>query len=262
MVYWNRRFLRRHVPCWIETDEQILHSYHHHLPSEYRRPSLWSHPPSRRVSFDEESALLPHLEQLHPNQEKDSRIVNIAILINFAANILLLIAKVIVTLTSSSLSVLASLVDSALDLMSTVIIYTVSRIIQSKDWRTQYQFPVGRARLEPIGVLVFSVLMIVSFIQVGVEAVQRLLEGGKNSETVVLSLQSIVIMASTGILLNSAMETNVVVVKFACWIWSKSIKNSGVQALAQDAMNDVVFKLATLLQTSLMSVFSHLYSHL
>jgi hypothetical protein len=33
-----------------------------------------------------------------------------------------------------------------------------------------------------------------------------------------------------------------VIVKFGCWIWSRSIKNSGVQALAQDAMNDVVFK--------------------
>ena len=102
------------------------------------------------------------------------------------------------TLTSSSLSVLASLVDSALDFTSTVIIYTVSRIIQSKDWRSQYQFPVGKARLEPIGVLVFSVIMIVSFIQVGVQAVQRLLEGGETREIVALSAQSIVIMASTG----------------------------------------------------------------
>ena len=111
---------------------------------------------------------------------------------------LLLIAKIIVTLTSSSLSVLASLVDSALDFTSTLIIYTVSRIIQSKDWRSQYQFPVGKARLEPIGVLVFSVIMIVSFIQVGVEAVQRLLEGEGTRGIVVLSLESIVIMASTG----------------------------------------------------------------
>jgi len=34
----------------------------------------------------------------------------------------------------------------------------------------------------------------------------------------------------------------VVIVKFGCWVWSRSVKNSGVQALAQDAMNDVVFK--------------------
>jgi divalent metal cation (Fe/Co/Zn/Cd) transporter len=111
----------------------------------------------------------------------------------------LLIAKLIVTLTSSSLSVLASLVDSVLDFLSTVIIYSVSRIIQRKDWKSQYDFPVGKARLEPIGVLVFSVIMIVSFIQVGVEAVQRLFKSGKAQEVVVLSIPGIIIMVSTGL---------------------------------------------------------------
>lgn len=56
------------------------------------------------------------------------------------------------------------------------------------------------ARLEPIGVLVFSVIMIVSFVQVGVEAIQRLLENGgeEGHEIIRLSLQSVVIMGSTG----------------------------------------------------------------
>jgi divalent metal cation (Fe/Co/Zn/Cd) transporter len=58
---------------------------------------------------------------------------------------------------------------------------------------------VGKARLEPIGVLVFSVVMIVSFIQVGVESVQRLLKEESSHEIVELSTQSIVIMTSTGI---------------------------------------------------------------
>lgn len=118
------------------------------------------------------------------------------------ANVLLLVAKIIVTLTSSSLSVLASLVDSALDFISTLIIYAVSRMIQHKDWKTRYKFPVGKARLEPIGVLVFSVIMIVSFIQVMVQAFQRLREEEETHDIVVLSLQSILIMASTGTLLH------------------------------------------------------------
>jgi divalent metal cation (Fe/Co/Zn/Cd) transporter len=156
---------------------------------------LWSRPPSRRGSFDEESALLYDDKQ----DDQTSRIVNIAIFVNFTANVFLLVAKLIVTLTSSSLSVLASLVDSVLDFLSTVIIYSVSRIIQRKDWKSHYDFPVGKARLEPIGVLVFSVIMIVSFIQVGVEAVQRLFKSGKTQEVVVLSTPGIVIMMSTGL---------------------------------------------------------------
>jgi Co/Zn/Cd efflux system component len=196
------------------------------------------------TSFDEETALLPP-ELLLDSYESSPRIVNVAILINFLANIFLLGAKVIVTLTSSSLSVLASLVDSALDFMSTLIIYTVSRIIQRKDWRSRYQFPVGKQRLEPLGVLVFSVIMIVSFVQVGVEAVQRLLNKDRTA-LVVLTWQAVVIMMSTGISYISFKfrdwDNGLVVVKFACWFWCRSIKNSGVQALAQDAMNDVVFK--------------------
>jgi hypothetical protein len=83
--------------------------------------------------------------------------------------------------------------------------------------------------------------MIVSFIQVGVAAVQRLIRDGGTHEVVVLSAQSITIMASTGLYLM-VVGLIVVVVKFGCWLWSRSVKNSGVQALAQDAMNDVVFK--------------------
>jgi len=163
-------------------------------------------------------------------ENETSPIVNFAIFINFAANVFLLIAKLIVALTSSSLSVLASLVDSLLDFLSTVIIYAVARMIAHRDWRTQYQFPVGKARLEPLGVLIFSVIMIVSFTQVCLEAIQRLVEDVETHSIVTLSTQGIIILLST------------VVVKFGCWLWCRSIKNSGVQALSQDAMNDVVFK--------------------
>ena len=87
----------------------------------------------------------------------------------------------------------------------------------------------------------FSVIMIVSFMQVGVEAVQRLIHYGESHEPVVLSAQSIAIMASTGQFFCWTWLM-VVVVKFGCWLWSRSVKNSGVRALAQDAMNDVIFK--------------------
>ena len=101
---------------------------------------------------------------------------------------------------------------------------------------------MGKARLEPIGVLVFSVIMIVSFTQVGVEAVRRLLYGGKTHEIIELSLQSILIMASTGSGYFRKSWLILVIVKFGCWLWSRSIQNSGVRALTQDAMTDVIFK--------------------
>ena len=37
--------------------------------------------------------------------------------------------------------------------------------------------------------------------------------------------------------------TSTVFIKLGCWVWCRLIKNSSVQALAQDAMTDVVFNI-------------------
>ncbi|BFZ62708.1 hypothetical protein YB2330_003818 [Saitoella coloradoensis] len=160
--------------------------------------------------------------------EETSKLTWLAINVNFAANVFLLAAKLVVALATNSLSILASLVDSSLDFLSTVIIWTTAKIIENRDWKSRYQFPVGRNRLEPIGVLVFAVIMTVAFFQVAVQAGHRLLFE-ESREVVRLTNLSIGIMAST------------VLVKGLCWLWCKNFKTTSVQALAQDAMNDVVF---------------------
>lgn len=109
----------------------------------------------------------PDIPIFQPEDDEDSgaRIVTVAIYINFSANTVLLILKIIVTILTSSLSVLASLVDAALDFLSTFIVWGTSVLISSGAKDTE-NFPVGRNRLEPLGVLVFSVIMIVAFMQV------------------------------------------------------------------------------------------------
>lgn len=82
--------------------------------------------------------------------ESGDRIVQVAIYINLAANFILLAGKIAVIVLTNSLSVLASLVDAALDFLSTAIVWTTTRLIERQD---QYMYPVGRRRLEPIGVL-------------------------------------------------------------------------------------------------------------
>lgn len=103
--------------------------------------------------------------------DSDAPIVTLAIYVNFAANVILLAGKFAVIMTVPSVSVLASLVDAILDFLSTVIVWITTVLIRRQD---QYRYPVGRRRLEPIGVLVFSVIMITSFLQVALEAIQRL----------------------------------------------------------------------------------------
>jgi divalent metal cation (Fe/Co/Zn/Cd) transporter len=69
--------------------------------------------------------------------------------------------------------------------------------------------------------------MITSFVQVALEGLQKL--NGSEHEIVKLTVPAIAIMAAT------------VIIKAGCWLWCRLINNSSVQALAQDAMTDVVF---------------------
>ena len=153
--------------------------------------------------------------------------------INVFVNVLLLAAKAVATIYSSSLSLIASLVDSALDLLCTLIIWSTKKIVSWKLARLKKKFPVGRRRLEPIGILVFSIIMIVSFLQVLHESVNRLLPNG-NHETTQLPMVAIIGMGAT------------IVVKGFIWVGCARVKTTQVQALAQDCKTDVYFNTLSL----------------
>ncbi|EGO52869.1 hypothetical protein NEUTE1DRAFT_91627 [Neurospora tetrasperma FGSC 2508] len=177
---------------------------------------------SDQVASQETRPEIPWLED--DDVDSSASIVTLAIYINFAANAILLVGKLAVVLTVPSVSVLASLVDAILDFLSTAIVWITTWLISRQD---QYRYPIGRRRLEPIGVLVFSVIMITSFAQVALEAIQRLMSNDR--EVIELGVPAIAIMLST------------VVIKGMCWLWCRLIKNSSVQALASDASTDVIF---------------------
>ncbi|KAF2678946.1 hypothetical protein K458DRAFT_347513 [Lentithecium fluviatile CBS 122367] len=161
-------------------------------------------------------------------RRKSARHVKWAININVIVNILLLAAKGVAAIWSNSLSLIASLVDSALDLLCTLIIWTTNRLVGWKLKRLQKRFPVGRRRLEPIGILVFSIIMIVSFIQILQESVQKLLPSGDH-QTAELPPAAIFSMVAT------------IVVKGTIWFGCARVKTTQVQALAQDCKTDVYF---------------------
>jgi divalent metal cation (Fe/Co/Zn/Cd) transporter len=119
---------------------------------------------------------------------------------------------------------LAGLVDGVLDFFSTVIVWVTTIMIRRQD---RNRFPITRRRLEPVSVLIFSVIMVTSFFQVGLSSVKQLL--GDDRTVVELSIPSLALMAGT------------VIVKLLCWIWCRLIPSPSVQVLAQDAMTDVIF---------------------
>ena len=183
------------------------------------------------------------IERLLPDEEqakrrRGARNARWAININVIANILLLAAKIIAAAKSQSLSLIASLVDSALDLLCTAIVWTTNRLVAWRLKGLQRRFPVGRRRLEPLGILVFSIIMIISFVQILQESVLKLYSGIKSAEpneAAILPLVAIGAMAGT------------VVIKGIIWFGCIRVKTTQVQALAQDCKTDVIFNTLSLL---------------
>ncbi|PHH63781.1 hypothetical protein CDD81_5438 [Ophiocordyceps australis] len=185
------------------------------------------------VSPSGEEGPRPHLPWLEDAEiDSDDPIVTLAIWINLVANVFLLAGKIAVIISVPSMSVLASLVDATLDFLSTAIVWTTTRLISSGQ-KDQYRYPVGRRRLEPVGVLVFSVIMVTSFVQVGLQCIQRL--ASPEHHILQLGAPAIIIMAST------------ILIKGGCWIWCRLVRNSSVRALAEDAKTDVIFNVGSIL---------------
>lgn len=166
-------------------------------------------------------------------QRRESRNVRWTINVNFIINFLLLAGKVVVALLSNSISLIASLVDSAMDFLSTAIIWWTNRKIDSKTWQSIWQYPAGKRRMEPMGVVVFSVFMISSFVQVLVESIERLI--ARSQVPVSIPFTSMVVMWTT------------ILVKGIVWIWCRRKKNTSIKALAQDAENDCILNIFSLL---------------
>ncbi|KAI0523809.1 hypothetical protein F5B22DRAFT_659561 [Xylaria bambusicola] len=201
-------------------------------PKDIYRPSEVTPLFNHEEEDEEDETPKPEVPEPEDDDDIDSSdpIVTLAIYVNFAANFLLLAGKIVVMISVSSMSVLASLVDAILDFLSTVIVWITTALISRQD---QYKYPVGRRRLEPLGVLVFSVIMITSFVQVALQSIQRLASG--DHKIIELGIPEISIMVGT------------VVIKGLCWIWCRLVKNSSVQALAADAMTDVIFNTGSII---------------
>ena len=195
--------------------------------------------------------LLPEDEKAQ--RRKDSRRAKWAININVIANVVLLAAKAFAACFSSSLSLIASLVDSALDLLCTLIVWTTNKLVSWRITSLAHKFPVGRRRLEPLGILVFSIIMIVSFLQILQESVKKLLPGGGPKVAEALPASAIAALAAT------------VVVKGVIGLGSVRIKTTQVQALAQGVFSFSFFLFSSLpfsssflfLPLSTLLLFSH-----
>ncbi|KAL4221373.1 hypothetical protein ACF0H5_019631 [Mactra antiquata] len=146
--------------------------------------------------------------------------------ITFLTNLILLGIKVVAVVLSGSISLISSLVDSSVDLLSGLVIWVTSRAVKKTD---RYVYPQGRTKLEPMAIVILSVIMSVASLQIIKEALTKIV--GLANDT-----QSPPKMDWITIGISSA----TVIVKLVLFLLCRRIPHPTVQALAMDHRNDVL----------------------
>ncbi|CAB4307357.1 unnamed protein product [Prunus armeniaca] len=149
----------------------------------------------------------------------------IAIYASNVANLVLFLAKVYASFESRSLAVIASTLDSLLDLLSGFILWFTSNAMRKPN---QYRYPIGKNRMQPVGIVVFASVMATLGLQILFESGRQLLTKAQPDRDPVKEKWMIGIMVSA------------TVVKFVLMAYCRRFKNEIVRTYAQDHLFDVI----------------------
>lgn len=101
----------------------------------------------------------------------------VAVTVSFFSNVGLFLMKVVAFALSGSMALLASLLDSGLDILSGVVLWLCRR---TASLEMPFEYPIGRSRMEPLGVVIFATIMSVSSLQIIIETCRVFYDGIEN----------------------------------------------------------------------------------
>ncbi|KAF3433776.1 hypothetical protein FNV43_RR24879 [Rhamnella rubrinervis] len=174
-------------------------------------------------------------------REKLAKSETLAIRISNIANMVLFAAKVYASVRSGSLAIIASTLDSLLDLLSGFILWFTAFSMQTPN---PYQYPIGKKRMQPLGILVFASVMATLGLQIILESV-RTLSSEENEFSLTKDQERWVV----GIMLM------VTLVKLILMVYCRSFSNEIVKAYAQDHFFDVITNIIGLFAALLANYF-------
>ncbi|GLC51496.1 hypothetical protein PLESTB_000508800 [Pleodorina starrii] len=161
-----------------------------------------------------------------------SRRVRFGINASWVVNVLLLISKTLVFVLSGSYAVLASAVDSLVDLLSQAVL----AVAEYQAARFDDRFPIGRTRMAELSVLTCAGIMFVSTALVIRESIGSLWDGlhGHLSPLNVDAILIVTLSVATAF-------------KLALYVYCRALrKNPIMVALSEDHLNDVMSNLAAI----------------
>ncbi|GLJ08315.1 hypothetical protein SUGI_0086360 [Cryptomeria japonica] len=175
------------------------------------------------------------------DREKVAKSERTAILLSNLANVVLFAAKIYASIRSGSLAIIASTLDSLLDLLSGFILWFTAYKMQKPN---PYLYPIGKKRMQPLGILVFASVMATLGLQIVLESVRQL------------------VSMKRGLLLEGdrwhwvvGIMVSVTIVKLLLVIYCRTFTNEIVKAYAQDHFFDVITNSIGLLAAVLASRF-------
>ncbi|PSN67886.1 hypothetical protein BS50DRAFT_572863 [Corynespora cassiicola Philippines] len=105
--------------------------------------------------------------------------VRFAVNASFTVNFFLFVIQLYAAISTGSLSLFATAADAFMDLVSSVVMLVTSRMARRP---SVYKYPVGRTRIETIGIIMFCCLMTTVAIQLIIESGRSLGGGERESE--------------------------------------------------------------------------------
>jgi cation diffusion facilitator family transporter len=152
-------------------------------------------------------------------QERAMRVSNYA-------NVVLLVLKIYATAVTGSIAIAASTLDSLLDLISGGILWFTHLSMKNVNI---YKYPIGKLRVQPVGIIIFAAIMATLGFQILVQAVEELI---KNEVPKSLDPNELVWLY--------AIMLTATAVKLVLWLYCKSSPNEIVRAYAKDHYFDVI----------------------
>lgn len=168
---------------------------------------------------------------------KTSVHLRLATVLSWIGNIAILGLKIYAAATSQSKAILASLADSAVDIASQFVL----SFAEYKIAKPSPSYPVGRAKLEAVAIMMCAYIMIISCIEVIQYSSYDLVDGLIKGNIPELNIT---------VLVYTIQGVNVIL-KLCLYIYCNSLKEHSdlIGALAEDHLNDVFSNITSLIAT-------------
>ncbi|RDA94065.1 hypothetical protein CP533_5277 [Ophiocordyceps camponoti-saundersi (nom. inval.)] len=139
-----------------------------------------------RSAEDEEARLRPR--------------VRVAVYGSFGVNAALFAIQLYAAVSTGSLSLFATTADAFMDLVSSCVMVITSRLARRP---SIYRFPVGRTRIEPVGIIIFCALMATVAVELIIESGRSLAQGHHDAaplQPLPLSLTGVAILSKSSLM--------------------------------------------------------------